>query len=112
MDGCVRVYSHKRQNKDHLLAKITGFRDCVNGISLHPDSSLDFEPKNNKAQLDSDSTPCSSEKSAEALLSVALGRRHFPSENDWEDDDPHTMLTNRTKSLAGSIQVHSVAINQ
>ena len=113
-EGCVRVYSHKLQSKDHLLAKLTGFKDCVNGISLHPDAQLDFETNNNEAQSESDaSTPlCSSDKSAKGLLSVALGRRHFPSENDWEDDDPHTTLTTRTKHLAGSIQIHSLAINQ
>lgn len=116
IDGCVRVYSHRRPTKDHLLAKLGGFRDCVNGISLHPDNRLDLDSSNSKSQLVSehsneskgDTTSGSRNSGIKALLAIAVGKRHFPSENDWEDDNPHASLAKHTKDFVGSTQIHSV----
>ncbi len=108
LDGCVRVYSHTK-TKDNLLAKLE-FGDCVNGVSLHPDP---IDSSSNNAQLEKlfpeDSNDSSEDrKPFKTLLAVALGKRHFPSENDWENDNPQESLAIRTKDLVGSTQIHSV----
>ncbi len=118
LDGTVRVYSHK-DPKDHLLAKLE-FGDCVNGISLHPDvDGQTLENTSSNAQLEklfpedavqstSNDADINDKKPFESLLAIALGKRHFPSENDWEEDDPHTSLTTRRNDLVGSTQIHSL----
>ena len=125
IDGCVRVYSHRKQQigtESSLLAKFTGFRDCVNGISLHPEADLNPEklfganPNSNSNSNSSDDkngdangADCTSNSGpTKSLLAVAIGRRHFPSENDWEEDNPHASLTNRTKRFVGSTQIYSL----
>lgn len=120
IDGCVRVYSHRKQTgiESPLLAKIAGFRDCVNGISLHPDADLNPDKlfaadSNSNDDKDGDGVGCTSnsgfdDKPAKSLLAVAVGRRQFPSENDWEEDNPHASLTNRTKRFVGSTQMYSL----
>ena len=123
VDGCVRVYSHTRANgtKNPLLAKIGGFRDCVNGISLHPDTCLDTDKS--KAQLEklfsgdsNDDIDGSGGRAifpkSDSLLAVAIGQRHFPSETDWENDDPHASLKDRTNCFAGFAQIYSLGIPQ
>mmetsp|Transcript_28303 Transcript_28303/g.60869 ORF Transcript_28303/g.60869 Transcript_28303/m.60869 type:complete len:116 (-) Transcript_28303:208-555(-) len=101
---------------DHgsLLARIGGFRDCVNGISLHPDAdlnvnvnvtdSVDFDVTDDTDSLGRDN----SVQFGNSLLAVAVGSRHFPSENDWENEDPHVSLTDRTHNFVGSTQVYSL----
>jgi hypothetical protein len=123
IDGCVRVYSHRKQQigtESSLLAKLTGFRDCVNGISLHPEADLNPEklfganPNSNSNSSDdkngdANGADCTSNSGpTKSLLAVAIGRRHFPSENDWEEDNPHASLTNRTKRFVGSTQIYSL----
>ena len=129
-DGCVRVYNHRRSTagKSHLLAKIDGFRDCVNGISLHFDIDVSSY-SNNPTQLqrlfssnteddddddndNGDDEDCNNSSiglgnASKSLLAVSIGTRHFPSDNDWENEDPHTSLTNRTNRFVGSTQVYS-----
>ena len=124
-DGCVRVHSYRRPNStttSSLLAEIPSFLDCVNGISLHPNATLN--PDKNRARLENlltvdlndgknpggDGSSCTNEgfnNPAESLFAVALGRRHFPSEDDFEDDIPYESLMNRMNRLAGSTQIHS-----
>jgi len=118
LDGNVRVYSHKKP-KDHLLAKLE-FGDCVNGISLHPDmDGQTLEKSSRNAQLEklfpqdaaestSNDANINDKKPFKSLLAIALGKRHFPSENDWEEDNPHASLTSRRNDLVGSTQIHSL----
>jgi len=114
-DGCVRVYSHRNSTSEisPLLAKIDGFRDCVNGISLHSESTIDTQLLVSKMNDEgsnntSDDKDRNSTNVKKSLLAVAIGSRQFPSDNDWENDDPHISLTNRTHQYMGSAQVYSV----
>ncbi|VEU35760.1 unnamed protein product [Pseudo-nitzschia multistriata] len=134
-DGCVRVYSHRGSNGNSssssnssnnssnnnvsLLATIGGFKDCVNGISLCPDvdghvdgsTGTNTMLQNLLSTGDSDDDePKSNETGGlgKALLAVAIGSRHFPSETDWENEDPHASLTERINHFVGSTQIYSV----
>ena len=109
------MFSYRRpitNTTSSLLAEIPGFSDCVNGISLHPDAALNPETMdlNNDKNCGGDESSCTKKgcnNPAKYLFAVAVGRRHFPSENDLEQDDPHESLMNRTNRLAGSTQIHS-----
>ena len=117
-DGCVRVYSYRTSTSETtnpLLAKIDSFRgDCVNGISIHSDSTIDTErlisDMNDEGNGDEDHNNSSDIGMKKSLLAVAIGTRHFPSENDWDSEEPHTSLTNRTNDYVGAAQVYSVRI--
>jgi len=113
-DGCVRVYSHRKSTSEisPLLAKFDGFRDCVNGISLHSDSTIDTQQLESNMHDESsdncDDEDCNSSSVKKSLLAVAIGSRQFPSDKDWESDDPHISLTDRTNQYIGSAQVYRV----
>ncbi|MGK3760761.1 MAG: hypothetical protein ACI8RD_013079 [Bacillariaceae sp.] len=118
-DGCVRVYSYRTSTSETtnpLLAKIDGFRDgdCVNGISLHSDSTIGTESlisdMNDEGDDGKDHNNISDIGIRKSLLAVAIGTRHFPSESDWDSEEPHPSLTNRTNDYVGAAQVYSVRI--
>ncbi|OEU16273.1 WD40 repeat-like protein, partial [Fragilariopsis cylindrus CCMP1102] len=75
-DGCVRVYSYRTSTSETTKQLISDMNDESNGDEDHNNSS-DIGMK-------------------KSLLAVAIGTRHFPSENDWDSEEPHTSLTNRT----------------
>jgi hypothetical protein len=79
-DKCIRVYEQSKSGK--LKCKMDGFRDAVNGVSL---TSL------------GDKT----------LLASASGSRQFPSEQDWDEDDPHR---NSEENDGGSLGLYDVKI--
>jgi hypothetical protein len=120
-DGCVRLYSYKRPPANALLAKVTGFGDCVNGVSLRPDGGgldskmtrmeqlLGGTESSNESEGGESAGASNNKQCPESVLAVAIGRRHFPSETDWDDDNAGASLTNRTKHvLGGSIQLNSL----
>jgi len=127
-DKSVRVYSHQRYSNTKeggplLVAKIDGFRDCVNGIALHRDSASENKqllwPNVNDTDFDDNDNDDDKNYNyykdvvnrimEKSLLAVSIGTRHFPSMNDWETDDPHSELTQRTMK-DGSVQVLPVIL--
>lgn len=111
----------------------------MNGISLHPDvdpGTLVPDDPNKVEPLVSASASASAFASAfaskpcrdssggavcdhddgglksggKSLLAVAIGSRQFPSESDWENDDPLGSLTNRTNNFIGSTHVYTLSV--
>lgn len=62
-DKCIRVYNQKKSGKE-LFDQLDIFPDAVNGVSL---ASI----------------------GEKTLLAAACGSRHFPSDEDWDKEDPH-----------------------
>jgi len=79
-DKCIRVYDQKCP--DSVVDTIKGFHDVVNGVSL--------------TQL-----------GERSLLAVACGSRHFPTEDEWELDNPHQSLVQATQ---GTMHIYDVEI--
>ena len=67
-DNCVRVYNTNKSSDDKLVAKIENFsqgrNNVVNGVSV-------------------------TKLGSQVLLAMSSGSRQFPSENDWDQDQPH-----------------------
>jgi WD40 repeat protein len=79
-DKCIRVYNHK--NGGELVDKMECFGDVVNGVSI---ASVENR----------------------TLLAVASGTRHFPSEDDWDREDPHQAIDQKS---GGNLQLYDVNI--
>jgi WD40 repeat protein len=77
-DKCIRVYNHKKSGE--LVDKVDGFQDAVNGVSLTSVGDRTF-------------------------LAAACGSRQFPSEEDWDKEDPHQ---SQVQTSSGNLRLYDV----
>jgi hypothetical protein len=76
-DKCIRTYNLKDQS---LVQKIDGFSDCVNDVSLFGDGTRN-----------------------PSMMAVSIGTRHFPTIDDWDQDDPYNNGRHHKDSVSTAV---------
>lgn len=80
-DNCIRIYNCK--TSEQAIGRMDCFQDAVNGVSV---ASL----------------------GEKMLLASSTGSRHFPSESDFDEEEPNQLPTSST----GAVQLHEIRFIQ